>query len=67
LVDYKIPTLPSDVRVIDLLKRMTLEEKVAQVVCIWGQKTPLFDESRKLNLNRTRDAEIVTSDCGSYS
>src|SRR5689334_20455407 len=36
--DYRNPKLPVDVRVADLLKRMTLEEKVAQLVCLWMQK-----------------------------
>jgi len=33
---YKNPELPVDVRVKDLLERMTLEEKVAQLGTIWG-------------------------------
>ena len=49
-LDYRIPTLSVDRRVADLLKRMTLEEKVAQMICIWGQrKTILFDPSGKLD------------------
>ena len=53
LLDYKNPKLSVDDRVADLLSRMTLEEKVAQMVCIWGQKkTILFDEAGKLNLKR---------------
>jgi beta-glucosidase len=35
---YKNPRLPVDQRVADLLGRMTLEEKVAQLVCLWTQK-----------------------------
>src|SRR2546421_10595158 len=34
--DYKNPRLPVERRVADLLGRMTLEEKVAQLVCLWG-------------------------------
>src|SRR5205085_1304421 len=34
--DYKNPRLPVERRVADLLSRMTLEEKVAQLVCLWG-------------------------------
>jgi beta-glucosidase len=53
LLDYKNPKLSVDDRVADLLGRMTLEEKVAQMVCIWGQKkTMLFDEAGKLNLKK---------------
>ena len=33
--DYKNPRLPIGRRVADLLGRMTLEEKVAQLVCLW--------------------------------
>jgi beta-glucosidase len=52
MFDYKIPTLSTDVRVADLLKRMTLEEKIAQMTCIWGQKKSLlFDGSGKLDIN----------------
>jgi len=41
---YKNPKLSIDVRVRDLLSRMTLEEKVAQMMCLWDQR-PL-DKSR---------------------
>ena len=33
--DYKNPHLPVEQRVADLLSRMTLEEKVAQLTCLW--------------------------------
>jgi beta-glucosidase len=33
---YRNPGLPVDQRVADLLSRMNLEEKVAQLVCLWG-------------------------------
>ena len=53
LLDYKNPKISVDGRVADLLGRMTLEEKVAQMICIWGQKkTILFDEDGKLNLKK---------------
>ncbi len=53
LLDYKNPKLSVDDRVTDLLGRMTLEEKVAQMICIWGEKkTILFDEAGKLNLKK---------------
>ena len=51
--DYRNPKLSVDDRVADLLGRMTLEEKIAQMLCIWGQKkTILFDESGRLNLKK---------------
>ena len=36
--DYKNPRLTIEQRVADLLSRMTLEEKVAQLVCLWGER-----------------------------
>lgn len=36
--DYKNPSLPVERRVADLLGRMTLEEKVAQLVCLWTER-----------------------------
>jgi beta-glucosidase len=51
-VKYKNPNLPVEVRVADLLKRMTLEEKVAQMQCIWDQKkTRLYDAEGTLRLD----------------
>src|SRR3989441_9229249 len=36
--DYKNPRLPVDQRVADLLSRMTLEEKIAQLTCLWSNR-----------------------------
>ena len=36
LPDYKNARLPVERRVADLVSRMTLEEKIAQLVCLWG-------------------------------
>jgi beta-glucosidase len=56
VADYKNPKLSVKDRVADLLARMTLEEKVAQMLCIWGQKkTMLFDEAGNLNLDKLGD------------
>ena len=43
--DYKNPSLSVDARVADLLKRMTVEEKVAQLVCLWGQRPQVQPQS----------------------
>src|ERR1035437_1751253 len=50
--DYKNPDLPVEERVSDLLSRMTIEEKVAQMICIWGEKKKiLLDENGNLVLS----------------
>ena len=38
LADYKNPRLPVERRVADLLSRMTVEEKVAQLTCLWANR-----------------------------
>ena len=35
---YKNARLPLDQRVADLLSRMTLEEKIAQLTCLWSNR-----------------------------
>ncbi len=41
-LDYRNAGQTVDDRVADLLGRMTLEEKVAQMLCVWGQKKAMF-------------------------
>src|SRR6516165_5108305 len=41
--DYRNPALPTARRVEDLLGRMTLEEKVAQMMCLWNAKKQITD------------------------
>ena len=38
LLPYRNPRLSPEKRVRDLLSRMTLEEKAAQMVCIWRER-----------------------------
>ena len=38
MLPYQNPALPAAKRVRDLLSRMTLEEKAAQMVCVWREK-----------------------------
>ena len=48
--EYRNPELSIDRRVADLLQRMTIEEKVAQMLCIWEQKNAiLFDTKGMLS------------------
>lgn len=42
---YKNPALPIDQRVSDLLSRMTLEEKVAQLITLWATKSDIMEMS----------------------
>ena len=39
---YKNPDVKIKDRVSDLINRMTLEEKVAQMLCIWGDKKTIL-------------------------
>ncbi len=52
---YKNPKLPSRKRVDDLLKRMTLEEKAAQMLCIWqGKAQTMVDEKGDFDLAKAK-------------
>ncbi len=51
--DYKRPELPIYRRVADLLGRMTIEEKAAQMVCIWNKKNDqLLDADGRFDRDR---------------
>ena len=55
LLSYKNPKLSIDERVADLLSQMTLEEKVAQMLCIWNEKKSiLLDENENISLDNIR-------------
>ena len=45
---YRDRALPIPARVADLLGRMTLEEKAAQLCCLWAGKTRLIDRTSGL-------------------
>ena len=54
---YKNPALPSARRVKDLLSRMTLEEKAAQMLCVWQEKPQkLVDEKGDFDLAKAKKA-----------
>jgi beta-glucosidase len=69
---YKNPALPIDARVKDLLKRMTLEEKVAQMESTWqnhGQDVGAnnFFVDEKGQLDETKARQILKNGLGQIS
>ena len=62
---YKDPSQPVELRVADLLGRMTLEEKVAQTLAIWKQKDRITDE--KGQFVPARAAEVLGQGIGQIS
>src|ERR1700678_1878020 len=44
--DYKNAHLPAERRVQDLLSRMTLQEKAAQMLCVWQKKADLLLDAK---------------------
>jgi beta-glucosidase len=50
--DYLNPALPTGRRVDDLLARMTLEEKVAQMMCLWDAKRQITDGQGRFDPTR---------------
>jgi beta-glucosidase len=52
---YKNPVAAPEKRVKDLLGRLTLEEKAAQMMCVWQEKkTKLLDEHGNFDLKKAR-------------
>lgn len=52
---YRNPKLPSAKRAQDLLSRMTLEEKAAQMLCIWQQKAEtMVDAQGNFDLQKAK-------------
>lgn len=49
---YRDPALPTARRVDDLLSRMTPEEKVAQMMCLWNAKRQITDAQGRFDLAR---------------
>ncbi|HJU45264.1 MAG TPA: glycoside hydrolase family 3 N-terminal domain-containing protein [Chitinophagaceae bacterium] len=59
--DYKNPALSVEKRVADLLKRMTLEEKVAQVRSLWAGRIIFNKQKFQLNEKLLNDPERMDS------
>jgi len=53
---YKDPAAPVPARVKDLLGRMTLEEKVAQMLCIWQEKGIIQDANGEFSAAKAAKA-----------
>lgn len=54
---YRNPALPVAERVADLLRRMTVEEKAAQMMCVWQRKAKmLVDEQGNFDFNKAKEA-----------
>jgi beta-glucosidase len=51
---YKDPSAPVEARVEDLLARMTLEEKIAQITAVWDSKPEIFDSKHQLDVRKLR-------------
>jgi beta-glucosidase len=51
---YKDPQAPLEQRVEDLLGRMTLEEKIAQITTIWNRKQEILTPAGELDAAKTR-------------
>ena len=57
IAPYRNPDLPAAKRAKDLLSRMTLEEKAAQMVCVWQRKADtLVDADGNFNLRKAKAA-----------
>ncbi len=57
VLPYRNPALAAEKRVKDLLSRMTLEEKAAQMLCIWQQKPKtLTDDNGNFDFAKAKEA-----------
>ncbi|MGA2246549.1 MAG: glycoside hydrolase family 3 N-terminal domain-containing protein [Verrucomicrobiota bacterium] len=60
---YKNPALPAEIRVRDLLSRMTLAEKAAQMTCIWQEKSVRLQDARG-DFDPQKAANYFAHGCG---
>nr|WP_188063932.1 glycoside hydrolase family 3 N-terminal domain-containing protein [Sphingobium sp. KCTC 72723] len=51
---YKDASAPIEARVDDLLSRMTLDEKIAQITTVWDGKVAIYDERLQLDMAKLR-------------
>ncbi len=65
LLPYKNPALSIDQRADDLLARMTLEEKIAQITTVWNSKPKIFDKDG--NFDAKKAAELFPHGIGHFA
>lgn len=65
LLPYKNPALSIDQRVEDLLARMTLEEKIAQITTVWNSKPKILDKDG--NFDAKKAAELFPHGIGHFA
>ncbi|MES2158720.1 MAG: glycoside hydrolase family 3 N-terminal domain-containing protein [Pseudomonadota bacterium] len=51
---YKDASAPIEARVDDLLSRMTLDEKIAQITTVWDGKVAIYDDRLQLDIAKLR-------------
>jgi len=61
---YKDPSVPIEDRVNDLISRMTLEEKVGQLISYWSRDTTSFDKND--NFIGGEDIDIINRGVGAF-
>ncbi|MEO7383339.1 MAG: glycoside hydrolase family 3 N-terminal domain-containing protein, partial [Novosphingobium sp.] len=59
---YRDPSLPVAARVKDLLARMTIEEKTAQMLCMWERKMEFLDD--KLQFSPAKAQKVLANGIG---
>lgn len=62
---YKDPSAPIEQRVEDLLHRMTLEEKVSQLIAVWQGKKEFLDSNNQLDMKKF--AQLYPEGIGQYT
>ena len=62
---YKDASAPIESRVDDLLARMTLDEKIAQITAVWTDKVKIFDD--RLQLDPPKLAQVYPHGIGQFT
>ncbi|MBB6250804.1 glycoside hydrolase family 3 N-terminal domain-containing protein [Nitrospirillum iridis] len=62
---YKDSAAPVSVRVDDLLARMTLDEKVAQLIAVWDHKPAVFDAA--MNFDPAKAGAVYPNGLGQFT